>query len=96
MNEKDVQEPAIPEHEEHEEIEELIYEEATPWSEVIHSVFAAFSAIEDIDMAMSSNQDKMRIKRIRRKGLFLLDMGIGEIYQDKIDEYGIEESTEDI
>jgi hypothetical protein len=47
-------------------------------------------------MAMSSNQDRIRIKRIRRKGLVLLDMGISEIYQDKIEEYGIEESTEDI
>jgi hypothetical protein len=93
MNEKDVQEPALPEQD---EIEEYVYEESTPWSEVIHSVFAAFSAIDDIDMAMSSNQDRMRIKRIRRKGLFLLDMGISEIYQDKIDEYGIEENTEDI
>ena len=93
MNEKDLKEPSIPEQE---EIEEFVYEESTPWSEVIHSVFAAFSAIEDIDMAMSSNQDRIRIKRIRRKGLVLLDMGISEIYQDKIDEYGIEESTEDI
>jgi hypothetical protein len=93
MNEKDVQEPALPEQD---DLEELVYEESTPWSEVIHSVFAAFSAIDDIDMAMSSNQDRMRIKRIRRKGLFLLDMGISEIYQNKIEEYGIEESTEDI
>jgi len=63
--------------------EEFIYEEEMSWSEVIHSVFAAFSAIEDIDYGMATEQDKMRIKRIRRKGLKLLDIGISEIYAEK-------------
>jgi len=32
---------------------------------------------------MASEQDKARIKRIRRKGLKLIDAGISEIYAEK-------------
>jgi hypothetical protein len=64
--------------------EEIIYEEEMTWSEVIHSVFAAFSSIENIDYDMASEQDKMRIKRIKRKGLKLIDIGISEIYSEKM------------
>jgi len=67
-----------------EPIEEIVYEEEMTWSEVIHSVFAAFSSIEEIDYAMASEQDKMRIKRIKRKGLKLIDIGISEIYSEKM------------
>jgi hypothetical protein len=73
--------PEVPEQDS--EIEEFVYEEELSWGEVIHSVFGAFSCIEDIDYAMASEQDKMRIKRIRRKGLKLIDAGISEIYAEK-------------
>lgn len=65
--------------------EEIIYEEEMSWSEVIHCVFAAFSSIEDVDMAMASPMDKKRIRRIRKKGLRLIDVGIGEIYAEKFE-----------
>lgn len=68
-----------------EEVEEVVYEEALPWSEVIHSVFAAFSSIDDIDMELASPMDRKRIKRIRRKGLRLIDVGISEIYAEKFE-----------
>lgn len=74
----------IPEQEE-ELAEEIIYEEAMSWSEVIHCVFAAFSSIEDVDMAIASPMDRKRIKRIKKKGLRLIDVGIGEIYAEKFD-----------
>lgn len=67
-----------------EEIEEIIYEEM-PWGEVIQCVFAAFSSIDDIDMELASPMDKKRIRRIRRKGLRLIDVGIGEIYAEKFE-----------
>lgn len=70
---------------EEEEIEEIIYEEAMPWSEVIHCVFAAFSSLEDIDMELASPMDRKRIRRIRKKGLRLIDVGIGEIYAEKFE-----------
>ena len=73
--------PSVPEQDA--EIEELIYAEEMTWGEVIHSVFGAFSCIEDIDYDMASEQDKARIKRIRRKGLKLIDAGISEIYAEK-------------
>jgi hypothetical protein len=76
--------PEIPEQEE-ELIEEIIYEEEMSWSEVIHCVFAAISSIDDIDMAMASPMDRKRIKRIKRKGLRLIDVGIGEIYAEKFE-----------
>jgi len=76
--------PEIPEQEE-ELIEEIIYEEEMSWSEVIHCVFAAVSSIDDIDMAMASPMDRKRIKRIKRKALRLIDVGIGEIYAEKFD-----------
>jgi hypothetical protein len=76
--------PEIPEQEE-ELVEEIIYEEEMSWSEVIHCVFAAVSSIDDIDMAMASPMDRKRIKRIKRKGLRLIDVGIGEIYAEKFE-----------
>jgi hypothetical protein len=74
----------IPEQEE-ELAEEIIYEEQMSWSEVIHCVFAAISSIDDIDIAMASPMDRKRIKRIKRKGLRLIDVGIGEIYAEKFE-----------
>lgn len=65
--------------------EEIIYEEELHWSEVIQCVFAAFSSIEDVDMELASPMDKKRIRRIRRKGLRLIDVGISEIYAEKFE-----------
>jgi hypothetical protein len=76
--------PEVPEQEE-ELAEEIIYEEQMSWSEVIHCVFAAFSSIEDVDMAMASPMDRKRIKRIKKKGLMLIDAGICEIYAEKFE-----------
>lgn len=68
-----------------EELEhEVIYEELH-WSEVLQAVLAAFSCIEDIDPELASPMDKKRIKRIKRKGLRLVDVGISEIYAEKFD-----------
>ena len=77
--------------------DEIVYEETSSWAEVIHCVFAAFSSIEDVDMEMASPMDRRRIKRIRRKGLRLIDAGISELYAEKFEETDNEnnESNED-
>jgi hypothetical protein len=36
-------------------------------------------------MAMASPMDRKRIKRIKRKALRLIDVGIGEIYAEKFE-----------
>ena len=78
--------PELPQLESEELEEEILYEEATTWGEVIHCVFAAFSSIEDVDMEMASPMDRRRIKRIRKKGLRLIDVGIAELYAEKFEE----------
>jgi hypothetical protein len=83
-DEKPIEKVSIPPQEE-EEIEEIIYEEEMPWGEVIQCVFAAFASIDDIDMEMASPMDRKRIRRIRKKGLRLVDVGIGEIYAEKFE-----------
>jgi hypothetical protein len=64
---------------------DIIYEEAMTWGEVIQCVYAAFMSIDDIDIEMASPLNKARIKRIKRKGLRLLDVGISEIYAEKFE-----------
>ena len=64
---------------------DIIYEEEMTWGEVIQCVYAAFMSIDDIDIEMASPLNKARIKRIKRKGLRLLDVGISEIYAEKFE-----------
>lgn len=88
MEEKSLEKTSLPEPDIDlgEELEEeILYEPETTWGEVIQSVFAAFSCIDDIDMEMASPMDRKRIKRIRRKGLRMIDVGIGEIYAEKFE-----------
>lgn len=68
-----------------EEEMDIIYEEEMTWGEVIQCVYAAFMSIDDIDMELASPLNKARIKRIKRKGLRLLDVGISEIYAEKFE-----------
>jgi hypothetical protein len=83
MKDEKVNKAEVPEQSD--EIEEIIYEEELPWSEVLQCVFAAFSSIEDIDMELASPMDRQRIRRIKRKGLRLIDAGINEIYAEKFE-----------
>ena len=83
-DDKKIEKEEVPKQEEEEIIEEIIYEEM-PWGEVIQCVFAAFSSIDDIDMELASPMDRKRIRRIKRKGLRLIDVGISEIYAEKFE-----------
>jgi len=83
---EDKKEEPLPEQNS-EEIDEFVYDSYISWGEAIQAVFSALSAIDAYDLGIASAQDRARIKRIRRRGLVLLDMGISEIYNEKMEEY---------
>lgn len=84
----------VPDQSSEEEEMEIIYEEEMSWGEVIQCVYAAFMSIDDIDVEMASPLNKARIKRIKRKGLRLLDVGISEIYAEKFENEDTYESSD--
>lgn len=78
-------EPEVPKQEEElEEISEIIYEEEMSWGEAIQCAFACMSAIDGVDFGMLTPADQNRLMRIRRKSIRLLDVGISEVYNEKI------------
>jgi len=48
----------------------------------ISSAFQAMAAVGDIDTAIMSKSDEMRVKRIRRKSLLIIDNCIDELYSE--------------
>jgi hypothetical protein len=48
----------------------------------IASAFQALNAVDDIDTALLSKSDEMRIKRIRRKSLLIIESCINELYSE--------------
>lgn len=48
----------------------------------IASAFQALAAVGDIDTAMMSKMDEMRVKRIRRKSLLIIENCIDELYNE--------------
>jgi hypothetical protein len=48
----------------------------------IASAFQAINAVDDIDTALLSKSDEMRIKRIRRKSLLIIESCINELYSE--------------
>lgn len=48
----------------------------------IASAFQAIAAVADIDTAIMSRMDEMRVKRIRRKSLLIIDSCIEELYNE--------------
>ena len=48
----------------------------------IASAFQAMAAVSDIDTALMSKTDEMRVKRIRRKSLLILENCIDELYNE--------------
>jgi hypothetical protein len=95
-DEKTLSQDALPDQESSDEEMDIIYEEEMSWGEVIHCVYAAFMSIDDIDIEMASPLNKARIKRIKRKGLRLLDVGISEIYAEKFETEDTYENTDNI
>jgi hypothetical protein len=49
-------------------------------AEYIASAFNALAAVDGIDSAMLTGEDKKRVKRIQKKALRILDHNVGELY----------------
>jgi len=75
---------------EEEPVQEEILEEGivefTTCAEYISSAYFSLSAVEDIDTAILSKQDEMRIKRIKRKAIKIIDSCIGDLYNELFDD----------
>jgi hypothetical protein len=70
---------------EEEKTEEGIQEgmiEFTSSHEYIASACNSINTIADIDTALMSKSDELRIKRIKRKSLRIIDLCIGEMYDE--------------
>jgi pyridoxine 5'-phosphate synthase PdxJ len=68
-----------------EEKEEVIQEgiiEFTSSHEYIASACNSLNTLSDIDVALMSKIDEMRIKRIKKKCLRIIDLCIGEMYDE--------------
>ena len=57
----------------------------TSTPEYIGASFNAIQAVADMDMALMSNSDKERVRRIRRKALKIIDYCICELYDEIFD-----------
>lgn len=67
--------------------EEMEYEvEFTTRAEAIHSACAAIGACQDFDLGMLNPTQAKRIKRIKRKSLRIIDVYIGEIYDEMFED----------
>jgi predicted DNA-binding protein with PD1-like motif len=85
----------LPEQEEVKEVvsetedagEEMEYEvEFTTRAEAVHSACAAIGACQDFDLGLLNPSQARRIKRIKRKSLRIIDVYIGEIYDEMFED----------
>lgn len=71
-------------------IEEPVQEEGiiefTTCADYITSAYFAISAVDDMDTAIMSKQDELRIKRIRRKAIKIIDSCLGDLYDELFEE----------
>jgi hypothetical protein len=56
--------------------------EFTTCAEYISSAYFSLAAIDDIDTAILNKQDEMRIKRIKRKAIRIIDSCLGDLYDE--------------
>lgn len=67
--------------------EEMEYEvEFTTRAEAVHSACAAIGACQDFDLGLLNPTQAKRIKRIKRKSLRIIDVYIGEIYDEMFED----------
>jgi hypothetical protein len=74
-----------------EEVTEEIQMDFTSNSEYIQSCYFALTSVEDIDTAIISKADELRIKSIKRKCLRIIYECVTEMYDEIFDS---EENTE--
>ena len=68
-----------------EEVEEVAFE-LTSDAEYIQAAYFALSAVEEIDTQIMSKQDELRIRRIKRKALVIIDECLKSLYDEIIEE----------
>jgi hypothetical protein len=68
------------------DLEELVYEEAETFSEIISSSTYAYQMVETIDTAMVSSEEKKMIEDIKRMALKLVHFSLKSIYEVNIEE----------
>jgi len=66
--------------------EEVIYEEAETFSEIISSSTYAYQMVETIDTIMLSNEEKEMVADIKRMALKLVHFSLKSIYEVNIEE----------
>lgn len=72
--------------EEKEEIkEEEIEFEYTTRTDYINAAFMSLSAVGDLDALIMNKEDEKRIRRIKRKGLRIIDECLSEMYDELFD-----------
>ena len=67
--------------------EEIEWEEAetTTRSDLISCAYYAISAVEDIDLTLTSKIEANKIRRIRRQSIDIIAEGIGEMHAEIFD-----------
>jgi hypothetical protein len=68
------------------DLEELVYEEAETFSEIISSSTYAYQMVDTIDTIMLSNEEKEMVADIKRMALKLVHFSLKSIYEVNIEE----------
>ena len=73
-----------------EEVEEVDIEMPSDL-DYIQAAYFALSSVEDMDTQLMSKQDEIRVKRIKRKALVIIDECLKSLYDEIIEETKDEE-----
>ena len=68
------------------ESEEVVYEEAETFSEIISSSTYAYQMVETIDTVLLSNEEKEMVSDIKRMALRLVHFSLKSIYEVNIED----------
>ena len=68
------------------DIEEVVYEEAETYSEIISASTYAYQMVETMDTLMVSSEEKEMIEDIKRMALKLVHFSLKSIYEVNIEE----------
>jgi len=68
------------------DLEEVVYEEAETFSEIISSSTYAYQMVDTIDTVMLSDEDREMVADIKRMALRLVHFSLKSIYEVNIEE----------
>jgi hypothetical protein len=69
-----------------EELEEIMYEDADSYGEIIYAAYNAYSMVDCIDELLVSQETCEMIKEIKENSLKLVNFAISAIYENNISE----------